>query len=189
MQRKAQPADEMAAELKAERGGKLYKGNYKQISDELKRESLEQNISQQIHILQKAYQRGKIDLENTEEVRAQAIVFMEACKTAAVFPTMMAFAASLGLSRQRVYAFIQSHPPTHPTVELLDSLRTSWAAILAQQGLTRQTSEPVTIFLLKNSGQGLVDKVEIEASTPKDPLGEAPDPATIAAKYAMLDDD
>lgn len=189
MQRKARPADEMAHDLEAEKGGKLYKGNYKQISDELKRESLEANITQQIDLLKSAYERGKVDLENTEAVRQQAVEFMEACKTAAVFPTMLAFAASLGLSRQRLYAFLQTHPENHPTVELIDGLRTSWAAILAQQGLTRQTSDAVTIFLLKNSGQGLQDKVEIEAAASQGPLGHEVAADKIAMKYAELPSD
>ena len=50
--------------------------------------------------------------------------------------------------------------------------------------MTRNTSEAVSIFLLKNSGQGLVDRAEIDlAARQESPLGEKADPEALRRKY------
>lgn len=184
MERKAQDAAGMAAQLEADRKGKLYasgKKTYAEVSADLKAEALENSINHTQELLQKAYKRGRISLQDTDTVAAQADEYMNACKAAQVFPTLMGFAAALGISRQRVYKFCAENP-RHPTTELLDNLRSAWAAILAQNSLTRQTDAATSIFLLKNSGQGLTDRTEIEISTPESPLGAEPDQAALEAR-------
>lgn len=69
-------------------------------------------------------------------------------------------------------------------MDYLDGLRSSWAAIIAQMGLARQCSESVSIFLLKNSGQGMADRAEIDIAPKKEnPLGERKDPEELRRKY------
>ena len=96
---------------------------------------------------------------------------------------MLGFAPCCGYSRKRIYEYIKQYPESETAV-YLDRLRSAWAAILAQLGLTRQCSESVSIFLLKNCGQDLTDKqdIEIEAKQ-RDPLGPAGDMEELRQKY------
>lgn len=165
MERKAQPADAMALQLQEDGKGKLYsaKPKYNEISDQLRTEAIQTSIAAQRSLLQATYSRGRVDLKDTEAVKAQALEFMKACEQAAVFPTMLAFSAALGLSRQRLYAYIRENPFSETTA-FLDQLRSSWAAIITQASLSKQADPATSIFLLKNSGQGLTDKAELEVS-------------------------
>ena len=98
---------------------------------------------------------------------------------------MLGFAAACGYSRGHIYRYIQRN--SGKSSEYLDGLRSSWAAIIAQMGLARQCSEPVSIFLLKNSGQSLTDKAELEIGQKREnPLGELKTMEELRQKY--LDD-
>lgn len=169
-----QTPEEMAAQMAlTQDGNRLYgnrKGNYKEISDQLKAEALTAAVDQQMELMQKVKERGRVDLDSMEEVTATADAYMESCKMAGAFPTMLGFAAACGYSRKHLYYYIDHHD--NKTSRYIDALRSSWAAILAQMGLSRQASESVTIFLLKNAGQGMSDKAELDVTArPVDPLG------------------
>ena len=190
IERKIMSAPEMAMQLEASQAdNKLYGGRkgkqYNEVSAELRQEALQGAIDQQLTALKDAEIRGKVDLNDVEQVKAAAFRFMEACRASGTFPTMLAFSASMGVSRQRVYAYTLQHPKT-PTTEFLDALRSSWASILAQASLTRQTDNATSLFLLKNSGQGLQDRVDIAAVTPTQPLSDEITAEDVAAKYAEL---
>jgi len=188
--RKPQSVEDMTTELVAARTGKMYRATtYKAVSDDLKREALVENLDQQIELLrQRVYERGKVNLDNVDEVREIAFDFMQACRSSQTFPTMLAFSAALGISRTRLYSYIDTHD--NETTRLLDMLRSSWASIIAQQSLSRQTDNATAIFLLKNSGQGLTDRVEISATTTQTPLDTANiDAEQIAQKYSELPKD
>ncbi len=101
---------------------------------------------------------------------------------------MLGFASALGVSRQYLYAYIQRNQNT-PTCEYLDRLRSSWASIIAQASLIKASDNATSIFLLKNSGQGLTDKVEVEAVKKEQPLGEMMTPEEIASRYRDMVDD
>ena len=181
-----QTVEEMAAQLAGSReGNRLYtpkQGTYKEISDQLKSEALDSIIDQQLDLLAAAKRRGRVNLNNVDEVEATATVYMTSCKQAGVYPTMLGFAAACGYSRKSIYEFISKN--RGKSVDYLDSLRSSWAAIIAQMGLARQCSESVSIFLLKNSGQGMADKAEIDiAPKVENPLGERIDPEELRRKY------
>lgn len=183
----------MAAQLQSEREGKLYKTKptYGEVSDALKKENLQNAVAAQRAVLQAAYSRGRVDLNNVQEVQAQAMEFMEACESAGVFPTMLSFSAALGISRQRLYAYIAENPHS-ATTEYLDQLRSSWAAIIAQMSLTRQADAATSIFLLKNSGQGLTDRLQVEPVQQEyGPLGPLADPEELRKRImesVVLDD-
>lgn len=181
-----QTVEEMTAQLAGSReGNRLYtpkQGTYKEISDALKAEALDSIIDQQLELLATAKRRGRVNLNNVDEVEATATVYMTSCKQAGVYPTMLGFAAACGYSRKSIYEFISKN--RGKSVDYLDGLRSSWAAIIAQMGLARQCSESVSIFLLKNSGQGMADKAEIDiAPKVENPLGERIDPEELRRKY------
>lgn len=181
-----QTVEEMTAQLAGSKeGNRLYtpkQGTYKEISDALKAEALDSIIDQQLELLATAKRRGRVNLNNVDEVEATATAYMTSCKQAGVYPTMLGFAAACGYSRKSIYEFISKN--RGKSVDYLDGLRSSWAAIIAQMGLARQCSESVSIFLLKNSGQGMADKAEIDiAPKVENPLGERTDPEELWRKY------
>lgn len=196
IKRKAgQTPEEMALQMaETQAGNRMYadssnrRGNYKEISDQLKQEALTAAIYQQMELLQAVKERGRIDLDDLDEVTATAETYMLACQQSGTFPTMLGFSAACGYSRMSVYRYIDAHPGTRVT-QYLDALRSSWGAIIAQMGLARQCSESVSIFLLKNIGQGLTDKQDIDVTArsvePIEPLSVD----EIAAKYSQLPDD
>ena len=109
--------------------------------------------------------------------------FVASCQKAGIAPTMMALSAALGYCRKSLWQYINNNPET-PSGRYLSILQTTFAAILAQLGLTRNTSEAVSIFLLKNSNQGLVDRAEVDISAKAEsPLGEKADPEALRRKY------
>lgn len=181
-----QTVEEMTSQLAGSREvNRLYtpkQGTYKEISDALKAEALDSIIDQQLELLATAKRRGRVNLNNVDEVEATATAYMTSCKQAGVYPTILGFAAACGYSRKSIYEFISKN--RGKSVDYLDGLRSSWAAIIAQMGLARQCSESVSIFLLKNSGQGMADKAEIDiAPKAENPLGEQKDPEELRRKY------
>lgn len=181
-----QTVEEMTAQLTdAKAGNRLYtprRGNYKEISDQLKGEALTAAIDHQLQLLNPEKTQGKIDLDNVEEIRETAIRYMESCKLAGVYPTMLGFAPACGFTRKHIYHYIRTH--NNASADYLDRLRSSWAAIIAQMGLERQCSESVAIFLLKNTGQDLADKQQIDlTATPGSPLSGGPSVDELNQKY------
>lgn len=185
-----QSAEDMTAQMIASReGNRLYnrKGNYKEVSDQLKAEALTAVIDQQMTLLKRVKDRGRVDLNKIDEVEMAAEAYMESCKQSNVYPSMLGFSAACGISRQWMYEYIRTHD--NETSNYLDRLRSAWAAIIAQMGLSRQCSEPVAIFLLKNSGQGLSDRTDLDITARQDnygPLGKPPTPEEIYERFKDL---
>ena len=181
-----QSVEEMTAQLAGSKeGNRLYTpkaGTYKEVSDALKAEALDAAIDHQLELLAAAKRRGRVNLNDVDEVEATATAYMTSCKRAGVYPTMLGFAAACGYSRKAIYEYIARH--SGKSADYLDGLRSSWAAIVAQMGLARQCSESVSIFLLKNCGQGMADRAEIDiAPKTETPLGEPKDPEELRRKY------
>lgn len=181
-----QSVEEMTAQLAGSKeGNRLYTpkaGTYKEVSDALKAEALDAAIDHQLELLAAAKRRGRVNLNDVDEVEATATAYMTSCKRAGVYPTMLGFAAACGYSRKAIYEYIARH--SGKSADYLDGLRSSWAAIVAQMGLARQCSESVSIFLLKNCGQGMADRAEIDiAPKTENPLGEQKDPEELRRKY------
>lgn len=182
-----QTAEEMALQmLESQASNHLYgnrKGNYKEISDALKVEALGAAIDQKMQLLKATRERGRVDLKDLDEVSATAEEYMQSCKLAGVFPTMLGFAAACGYSRKHLYYYLE-HNEHSATGQYINALRSSWAAILAEMGLARQASESVSIFLLKNSGQGMSDRAELEITTGNnDPIGAEKTAEELEAEY------
>ena len=79
--------------------------------------------------------------------------------------------------------------PNSPSTQYLDQLRSAFAAIIAQASLTKQSDPATSIFLLKNSAQGMSDKLQLEAVQSSDPLGEKMTADEIMAKYSDMVED
>lgn len=188
-----QSAQDMAgAMIEAKTGNHLYqpqktrKGSYNEISNELKAEALDSAIDHQLSLLQRVKERGRIDLDNLDEVSATAEEYMKACKTAGVYPSMLGFAAAAGYSRVWIYHYINTN--NNEVARYLDNLRSAWAAIIQQMALSRQCSEATAIFILKNSGQGLTDKTELDINTSSPYRAPEPTIDDIIAKYQDIID-
>ena len=172
--------EEMTAQMQeAKQGNRLYN----QVSAELKNQQFAAALDQQIELLAGVSKDGKIDLDNLAAVEATATRYIESCKRAGVVPTILGLSAALGYSRKTVWQYITQHPESR-TAQYLDALRSAFAAVLAQLGLSRNCSEAVSIFLLKNSGQGLTDKTELDISAHQEsPLGEKISTEELKRKY------
>lgn len=177
-----QSVEEMAQQLAANSGKNKVNRLYPDASAEVKQEALANIINQQRALLRTAKDRGRgIDLNNIDEVQKTADDYLQSCVIANVFPTMLGFSAAAGWSRKTIYQFIARNPNSE-AARFLDNLRSSWASILAQMGLSRHASEAVSIFLLKNSGQDLTDRCELTA-IPLPPERDELTPEEIAARY------
>ena len=182
--RAGQSIEEMTAQMQeAKAGNRMYKAQYNEVAAELKAQQFDAIIGQQLELLAGVRKDGRVDLNNLEAVQATAERYLRSCQLSGIAPTMMALSAALGYCRKSLWQYISNNPET-PSGRYLSILQTTFAAILAQLGLTRNTSEAVSIFLLKNSGQGLVDRAEVDISAKAEsPLGEKADPEALRRKY------
>ena len=185
IERKAgQTVEEMTAQMQeAKQGNRLYKAQYKEVSAQIKAQQFDAIIGQQLELLAGVRKDGRVDLNNLEAVQSTAERYLRSCQLSGIAPTMMALSAALGYCRKSLWQYISNNPET-PSGRYLSILQTTFAAILAQLGLTRNTSEAVSIFLLKNSGQGLVDRAEVDISAKAEsPLGEKTSTEELKRKY------
>lgn len=159
-----QDVTEMAEQLKENNAGnRLYKSKpgYNEISAELKQQAIANAIDQVRTNLKIAKRNGRVNLDDVEELRASADRYMQGCKLSGAIPSMLDFCPSLGHSRQNVYHYISTHG-NRASAQFLDSLRSAWAGIYQQLGMTRVCSEAVSIFVMKNAGQGMADKTDVD---------------------------
>ena len=157
-----QGIEEMAAQLaESKKGNRLYKPGYNEVSAELKEQAIANAIDQTRGLLKAAKKKGRVNLDDVDELRTAADNYMQACKMSGTIPSMLGFCPSIGYSRQHVYTFISTKGNT-ASARFLDSLRSAWAAIFQQLAMTRVCSEPVAIFALKNSGQGMADRTDVD---------------------------
>lgn len=159
-----QTQEEMTQQLiEARESSRLYKQSkqYPEIAQEVKNQQLTSAIEQQQRLLSKAAKRGRINLDDLDAVQTAVDEYLNSCKAANIAPSMLGFAPSAGHTRQNIYHYIATH--STESARFLDSLRSAWASIIQQMGLTRTFSEPVSIFLLKNAGQGMADKIDVSA--------------------------
>lgn len=163
LERKAnQGIEAMTEQLKRHKEGRSSKSRlYPEVSNELKAKALDTAIAQQQEFLSKVDKCGRIDLNDLEAVKKACSDYLESCRRSGVLPSMTALSPSMGFSRQAVYAFIRNG--NTDSARYLDTVRSAIAAVVEQAGLNRSASEPLAIFILKNSVD-MADKVDISAS-------------------------
>ena len=177
-----QTVEAMAAQLEETANNRLNrKPIYSEISAELKQEILQKSIAQGMEALNRI--RGeRTNLDDLEAVEAATRQYLEACTRAGTVPSISGFSASLGISRQWFHRYIETH--NTPSARYLDAVRAMFAGILEQMALNRATSEPVSIFLLKNSGTGQTDRLELQAQPINDPNDSEITADDILKRYA-----
>lgn len=163
-----QGINEMSEQLKGNGKSRLYAGRatYPEAAAAIREEAIQNSLAQSAEMLELLKTRGRVDLDNLEEVAFTANRYMESCKKAGIYPNMLGFSAACGVSRATLYRALAEK--SGPAAQYLEALRTQWAAILLQLGLTKVTSEAMSIFLLKNSAQGFSDNGTTEIARPHD---------------------
>jgi len=163
---------------------KLYKtrsksASYPEISAETKRSMIAAAVAQQREALAKFRQR--IDLTDINQVQNAVEGYMQSCEEYGTLPTVLGLAAYMGYSRRNLYTYIANHADTE-TAQYLDNFRSASAAIIAQASASRTVDNATSIFLLKNSGQGMTDSCNIELTRGLDPVPRT-SAADILKKY------
>lgn len=154
---------------------------YREETDKLKAAAIGADLAGKIALVQTVEQRGRVNLRDTQTVKAVALEYMEQCQKAGRVPTVMSLAAAMGMSRRWLNMFM-SENPQHPTTQLLEVLKEAFADALTQAGLYRHVSDALAIFILKNTAS-MADKVELEPHiSDGGPLGTLSRPEEIAAR-------
>ena len=189
-----QGVEAMAEQMeKHKAGNRVYTSKnpkYNEVSAELKAQALDNAITQQQELLNKAEKRGKIDLNDLEAVKKACSDYLESCRRAGVYPSMTGLAPSMGISRQALYGYIARN--NSPSANYLDSVRSAMSAIVEQAGLTRVASEAMAIFILKNTVD-MADKLDVTAAAPEpdkfDKMSDEEFLEWIKAEYLLDDED
>ena len=176
---------ETEAALGVTRDNKLYKTrdkakSYPEISAAQKQEQIESAVRQQMQALKRG--KDRVDLRNADAVEDRIAEYMESCAQFGSIPTLMGLAAFCGYSRGNLYAYM-SHHADSKSAQLLDSFRSVSAAIIAQASMGRTIDNATSIFLLKNSGQGLNDRQEVEVTRGIDPTEHRRTASEILERY------
>jgi hypothetical protein len=180
---------ETALEMAKNSENKLYKvrgKSYPEISAEQKHAIISAAVAQHRAALARNSKRRRVDLRDPNAVEAEIDAYLTSCEEYGQVPTLMSLAVFMGYSRANLYAFIHHHPDTE-SAKLIDAFRSASASIIAEASMNRTLDNATSIFLLKNCGQGLNDRQEIEISRGADPSERKPSAEEIAARYAFVD--
>jgi len=135
--------------------------SYPELSAAQRKDSISKIVSQHRTDFQKNTRRHRVDLRDPNAVEVEIASYMQTCEESGLIPTFMGLAASMGFSRIALYQYLYKHAESE-SAKLLDNFRTASASIIATASLSRATDCATSIFLLKNSGQGLTDRQELE---------------------------
>ncbi len=177
------PINEMAAALEARKNRDGYTQRlYKAAADEHKGELLQTDLENRITALREAEERERIDLHDLDMVKRRTFEYLEACKQAAVFPSVMGLSVhGFGISRQALNQFLRRNPAS-PTAEFVNRTKDLMADTLTNAALYRNADPVSVIFQLKNHFEH-TDRVEL-APVRENPLGPVPDRDELAARIA-----
>lgn len=172
MRREAgQSVDDMAQQMRRRSAGnKLNRApTYGEVSAELKAETLGNVIAQTQSNLEKLG-RGdrvnRVDLNDLNAVREAADNYLQACKLAAVVPSISGFSAALGYSRQWVCRIAEKQTEVG---NYMSALFAAFSSCLEQMSLMRQTDPATSIFLMKNGSVGMTDRLDVTAQAISEP--------------------
>lgn len=159
----------MAQALVAEKERNSYsKKLYKTQSDAHKGDQLQADIANRIVALQETTNREKVDFANLSQVKERTYLYLEACKEASVFPSVMGLAVhGFGVSRQALNQYLLTH--NNATTAFIELTKDVIADILTNASLYNNANTIASIFQLKNS-HAFSDKVEIQAVAPRTEL-------------------
>ena len=169
---------EMGAEmLKARSTSKIYKVQ----SDEHRADVTKTLVARRAMELSDAPNK-KIELGDTEAVKAQTLLYLKCCSDTGSIPSFMGLARALGFSRRALYDEIEQRR-NPATAQWLELARDTFSDILAESALTNSCNSVFAIFCQKAQYQWR-ESIEIVAR-PAEPLGATPqDVSNIAERYA-----
>ena len=166
-----QSVDSMAQQMRRNSAGnKLNRApTYGEVSAELKKEILDSVIAQtqsNLAKLGKDSRVNRVDLNDLNAVRDAADNYLQACKQAAVIPSISGLSAALGYSRQWICRIAEKQTEVGA---YMSALFAAISSILEQMSLAKATDNATSIFLMKNGAVGMTDKLDVTAQTVVDP--------------------
>ncbi|MBR1585168.1 MAG: hypothetical protein IJ662_06490 [Clostridia bacterium] len=149
---------------------------------DIRSEAITAMLNSQLELSRKATERT--DLHDLAAVQTTVERYVAACAGASVLPNIEGMAASLGVSRRRIYQ-IWDERPDDPVALYLDRKRLEWASAriaLAERGMLDST---MSIFITLNSGLGYSNRHDVTVEMPlQNPLERfSHDDEELARKY------
>ena len=173
-----QTYNDILSEQRGKNTGRLYRAeSNKYVTGELSR--IVQRMRKEIT----ESKPEKIPLVDTEAVKTQAGVYLQACENSGTLPTVGGFARCLGYSYEATRRFRRAHAG-HPTAKFLEQYTDMCSDALAESALRGWTNPIVSIFLEK-ACYGLEDRITIQPVQP-DPLGDPKSAEEIYEKYRNM---
>lgn len=161
---------------------------YKAESDELKGEALAADIDSKTEALRRTASRSRVDLNDLHQVQDRTFQYMDACRAAMSFPSVLGLAAlGYGYTAQGLNKYLREHPES-PSAQFIEIVKLSFADILTNQALYRNADTTQVIFQLKNL-HGYSDRIQVEPIQQEGPLGDVLTPEEIQAKYQDMIED
>lgn len=134
--------------------------SYNEASSRLKAEAMESSINLHKKLLEVGSSR-RVNFRKIDELKPACEEFLDICAEYGQLPTFEKLATFLGVARCTLYLFL-SEENTDAT-DYLRTLQTSFGSMMMDGALSRNLSEVMSIFVLKNSALGFQDKVSVEA--------------------------
>ena len=148
---------------------------------EIRNGLIKKAINAQLDIMTKCPVRT--DLHDLTAVKEVAERYIQRCSEASILPNFEGLCASLGISRKWGYEFCRNHEEDK-TAQYLNNLRLSMASVRMSLSESKVIDCASAIFILKNSGFGFADRIDIQPSEPHNPLQDL-DP--IEARRRLLE--
>lgn len=142
-------------------------------------------IGEKMLMLAQARERGRIDLQNIDDVEAATMLYFESCRKKGNPPNFEGLAAWLGYSRQNLYYIIKSR--NDDVSEFLDNCRTLFADIIQTASSKRLLDNATSIFILKSmTGLGFTDKNDELPEMSEDPVTFSKNDGSYKDKYRKV---
>ena len=155
---------------------------YKSQSDAHKGDQLRTDIANRIVALRETAEQGKVDFANLDQVKERTYMYLEACREASVFPSVVGLANhAFGVSRQALNQYLLKN--SNATTDFIELTKDIIADILINASLYNNCNTIASIFQLKNS-HAFSDRVEIQAVPPRNDSQDF-DPEDIRRRYIV----
>ncbi len=125
----------------------------------------------------------KVHLTDVSELIEATKRYVAMCEDKGLIPGFQGLAVVCGTSRRALYKYLAEHPDT-PSGIFLEKARCAFTAARQNAVDKGAAAESMSIFLMKNSYQSYVDKVEIQPIEPKSPLEELD---VVAARQRLIE--
>ena len=133
-------------------------------TSEIRTTTIKRAIGSQLDVITKS--PAKTDLHDLEAVKTVTERYINRCGEAGICPNFEGLCCYLGISRVWGYEFLRKHSKEE-SAEYLNNIRLSMASLRMSLAEARILDNATTIFILKNSGLGFVDKAEYAITEPE----------------------